>query len=686
MRRGAKLGRGGRLAIALAVPFVFLALSEAGLRLAGYGRPAELWVSVPGSRDVQTNRAFGRRFFPAGLARTPEPIRLAVPKPAGVYRIFVVGGSAAMGFPEPAFSFGRVLEVLLEERYPGTDFEVVNAAMTAINSHVTLPIVRDSAPYEPDAFVFYLGNNEVVGPYGPGTVFGNAPPSLALIRAAIWLRSMRVGQALSSALSPRPAQAPASWRGMEMFVERKVARDDPRLAAVYSAFAGNLRDMVASARAAQAQVALSTVAVNLRDLPPFASSDGPEGARATYEAARAAGDRAGFAEARDKDLLRFRADSPINEQIRSIAREGALAADAESAFAAASAQQTPGDEWFLEHVHLRFAGAWKLAVVTAEALSPALPDAVRAADTGVWLSLDEAAAELAYTAWDEQRIETQIHQMLRRPPFTLQPGNERRIAEHARMLEAIRRRATQEDAGAAYRQALGARPGDPSLTRRYAELLGAQGDWPQAVEQWSRLLQRLPDEPAWLMARGAALRAAGRMDDSIVDYEAALGEDPESAAAHFGLGATLQQMGDTARAEARYDEALALDPSYAEALSNIGLIRLQQGRGDEALARFDQAIEAAPDFADAHFHRAALLASQGRFEQAAPDFEAALRLNPRDGQAAAGVGAVRLARGDLEGATGAYAQAIELAPDNAEARFGLAKALNALGRQEEAIE
>ena len=36
--------------------------------------------------------------------------------------------------------------------------------MTAIDSHVTVEIARDCTAHQPDLFIVYLGNNEVVGP------------------------------------------------------------------------------------------------------------------------------------------------------------------------------------------------------------------------------------------------------------------------------------------------------------------------------------------------------------------------------------------------------------------------------------------------------------------------------------------------------------------------------------------
>lgn len=50
-----------------------------------------------------------------------------------------------MGDPQPAYGASRYLEVLLRERFPHEKFEVVNLGVTAINSHVILPIAREVA-------------------------------------------------------------------------------------------------------------------------------------------------------------------------------------------------------------------------------------------------------------------------------------------------------------------------------------------------------------------------------------------------------------------------------------------------------------------------------------------------------------------------------------------------------------
>jgi hypothetical protein len=103
------------------------------------------------------------------MARTPQPVVFTPRKATGTTRIFVFGESAAMGDPEPAFGLPRMLQAMLELRFPSNRFEVINVAMTAINSHVVREIARDCVPLEGDVWVVYMGNNEVIGPFGSGT-------------------------------------------------------------------------------------------------------------------------------------------------------------------------------------------------------------------------------------------------------------------------------------------------------------------------------------------------------------------------------------------------------------------------------------------------------------------------------------------------------------------------------------
>src|SRR5256884_6327957 len=194
---------------------------ELALRCGDYGYPTSFFLKtrIHGNPVYIENQKFGFRFFPPALARSPSPVILPAEKAANTYRIFLLGESAALGDPDPAYGFGRYLEVLLRDRYPGTRFEVVCAAMTAINSHALLPIARECARHDGDLWILYLGNNEMEGPFGAGTVFGSPAPSLTFVRASLAARSTRIGQLLDAFLGRLAREsAVRSWRGMALFL------------------------------------------------------------------------------------------------------------------------------------------------------------------------------------------------------------------------------------------------------------------------------------------------------------------------------------------------------------------------------------------------------------------------------------------------------------------------------------
>src|SRR5437899_10115536 len=194
-----------QIATAIVVPVVLLVGIEGALRLFGVGFSTALTVpcTVQGKPAACYNLFFPAPFFPPGMIKTPKTSAIPAEKVQQTYRIFVLGESAAMGDPDPAYAFSRYLEVMLRQRYPSIKFEVANTGSVAINSHVLLPIAKGLAEQKPDLFILYSGNNEVVGPYGPGTALTSSGMSLPIIRTSIFVHSTRIGQLLTKVGSQR---------------------------------------------------------------------------------------------------------------------------------------------------------------------------------------------------------------------------------------------------------------------------------------------------------------------------------------------------------------------------------------------------------------------------------------------------------------------------------------------------
>src|SRR5687767_8110727 len=209
------------LAAALLVPLFALGLLEGGLRLFGYGYPTSFFLEQKeGSTTyLVDNPKFGWRFFPKQIARSPATQKFVAIKEPSTIRIFVFGESAALGDPKPAYSLGRYLEVLLRERFPAAKFEVITAAMTAVNSHTLLPIARECAELEGNFWILYMGNNEMVGPFGVNPLSGPSAPGASTVRLSLALRATKIGQLIESITEKaRREDAPQSeWEGLKMF-------------------------------------------------------------------------------------------------------------------------------------------------------------------------------------------------------------------------------------------------------------------------------------------------------------------------------------------------------------------------------------------------------------------------------------------------------------------------------------
>src|SRR5579859_6036469 len=233
-----------QIATAVLLPILLLGAMEGALRWFGVGFSTDLLVpcTLKGQAAACYNLFFPAPFFPPGMIKTPQAYAIPAEKPQGTFRIFVLGESAAMGDPDPAYGFSRYLEVMLRRRYPNLKFEVVNTGSVAINSHVLLPIAEGLAKERPDLFIIYSGNNEVVGPYGPGTALTASGMSMPVIRGSIFVRSTRIGQLLT-----KLGMQKREWGGMEMFLDKQVRESSPLMKYTYANFERNLRDTVAVA-------------------------------------------------------------------------------------------------------------------------------------------------------------------------------------------------------------------------------------------------------------------------------------------------------------------------------------------------------------------------------------------------------------------------------------------------------
>ena len=732
-----------RLLAAVGVPALFLGLTELVLRLAGFGYPTAFLLPAEqnGQKVFVQNNRFGWRFLGPKLSRLPWPIAVSQTKAPDTVRIFVFGESAAQGDHQFVCGLPRMLRVMLSQRYPGVRFEVVNAAMTAINSHAILPIARDCAKADGDIWVIYMGNNEVVGPFGPGTVFGPQVPPLPIIRSTLALKATRTGQLLDFARQWIQKSPPErnEWGGMKMFLDQQVRADDPRMNAVYDHFKRNLADILRAGQRSGVGVVVSTVAVNLKECAPFGSAHRPGlsgAAQAKWEAlyqsgiqAQAAGKtqeaadrfqaaaqlddqfadlrfrqgqcalalgqtqlaRRQFQAARDLDTLRFRCDSKLNELIRQGAArrepEHILLADAENAFAEQSPDGLPGENLFYEHVHLNFAGNYLLARTIGAEVEKLLPGwvAARSSTNRPWPSAAECAQRLGWSDLDELNALNEIRARSSRAPFTGQLDHD---AQMRRLQAAIERLApAAQPAGLREVQricesAVAANPDDPALYGLLAAVRSQGGDLAGAAAALQHELELLPDDSAHWFQLGIILAQQHQFEDAAAAFRHSLQLDPEDVKSVNNLAQSLWSLGRREEAIRQFRRMTAMSPESSLAWIELGKVLEEAGRQAAADDCYHKALtvqgNSEPDLvALARFCR-----SRGWLEVAVTNYDAAIKLKPGDGNLRLEVGQSLLVLKRYPEAAQHLAEAVRLNPGSPEAHllYGLA-----VGQQDRAV-
>jgi tetratricopeptide (TPR) repeat protein len=678
-----------RILACVGVPLLLAGILEAGLRIAGVGYPTTALIERDwqGTPTCFPNAEFSWRFFPRHLARDFEPgLTFPKAKPPGSFRIFVLGGSAARGTPDQMFSFGRLLEVMLAKMYPEIRFEVFNAAMTAINSHVVLEIARDCAAYEPDLFIVYLGNNEVVGPFGPGTVFTAATPSLPLIRATIAAKTTRVGQlcdALATSLASR-GRPGRQWAGLAMFREKQVRAGSPPLESVYQHLERNLDDIYRVAHRAGAAVIVSDIGVNLRDCPPFGSLNRDDLSEADrrrwddlmrqgveleaagsfadavdrYAAAAALDDthaelqfRLGrcrwemgdhqdakrhYQRAVDQDTLRVRADSRINAILRESARgraaEGVVWADGVEAMEGHSRHQTPGRELFHEHVHLTFTGNYVLATAILPHVQSLLPAGAepRAEPPGE----SEVRRRVAYTPFDEWRDRHTIaRDYVMKPPFTGQAYHAAALRELENEVGRLRARVDPQDCLEDYTRAIAEHPADWRLLVKHYELLhelSGDSNLPQQESLARRIVAVHPYDRGYQLL-GNLLLLQGRFDEAEAALQTSLFMNPIWAESHYSLAVLALKRDDRAGAIRHLRRELAVAP--ARSVIAYRLLATQYDQTGELAAAIETLSRALAIFPEnetvlVRCQLGEFLNKQGRVAEAGEQLDKALQLDP----------------------------------------------------------
>jgi tetratricopeptide (TPR) repeat protein len=367
--------------ITVIIPILILLVFEGILRITGYGDNLNLFIQNPiegYEKYMMVNPEVGKKYFQKFEYTAPANDIFLTEKPENTFRIFVMGSSTVFGFPyERNLMFSRILHQQLEDAYPGKKIEVVNTAITAINSFTLLDFTDQILKYKPNTILIYAGHNEFYGAFGIGSN-ETMSKNRGLTRLHIALMNLKTYQIIRNIISgvSRKIAASSKEEVHGTLMKRMVANKDILLGSeeyniAMERYKQNMGDILKKAGKKNVPVFFSELVCNINGMEPFNSiaTDKLEGAAEVYKKAQTA-EKSGdfdtalnlYYKAKDLDCIRFRASEDVNRIVNELVEEFKVyRVPMLSVFQNNSPNKLIGNNLMTEHVHPNIDGNFLMA-------------------------------------------------------------------------------------------------------------------------------------------------------------------------------------------------------------------------------------------------------------------------------------------------------------------------------------
>jgi tetratricopeptide (TPR) repeat protein len=361
--------------ILLLIPVLFFVLLEFGLRVFDYGRNLETFITLSEEYDdlLFLNPDLPFRYV-SKLESPPATVLDAFEKEKSdsTFRIFVMGGSSAAGWPYAYnATFPRYVQRALSYTYPNYNIEVINLGITAHNSYTIADIADDVIEQKPDLILVYAGHNEYYGALGVGSTESYGT-SRFLSNLMIELRQIKIFQLLNDIIAwfaknigSNSGNSSGETLMSRMIGENEIPFGSELFKEGINQFKLNMNELLEKTNAAGIKVIVGTLTSNLMQKPFVSINEGDQkNADSLFNLAKQnivdnnfELAQTNFLRAKEHDALRFRAPEKINEVIKQFENDFNISViDIDSAFRIASPNGIVGYNLMVDHLHPNLEG------------------------------------------------------------------------------------------------------------------------------------------------------------------------------------------------------------------------------------------------------------------------------------------------------------------------------------------
>ncbi|MFZ6666290.1 hypothetical protein [Peijinzhouia sedimentorum] len=263
--------------ITFLVPFLLVGFIELAFYVFNIAEEVPIFIeSEIDKRYLKLNPNIAERYFKSSLISVRgENDSFLKTKSESTLRIVIQGESSIQGFPYGhSISAPRILKSYLKKIYPSYKVEVINLGITAISSYVIKDMAYEVAKLEPDYVIIYAGHNEFYGAYGSATS-EYATTNENITALFFFLKRFRVFRFISSFIAGSEVEEFDATKTLmeKMAYDKKIELDSEIYSTTIERFTSNIKDISNIYKRNSIPFAISTLAINLKDQPPFLSEN-----------------------------------------------------------------------------------------------------------------------------------------------------------------------------------------------------------------------------------------------------------------------------------------------------------------------------------------------------------------------------------------------------------------------------